>query len=197
MEDKSPKPYHHIDLRSRLLNEAIKLLDNDGIHAVTIRSIARNCEVSHAAPANHFDGRDGILDAMAAKFFVDIKENIDQSLSECANDAISRIKVLAEELLKYGLKKPNRYRLLWREYSLDDNRVIAPHSSIIYDKLILEINSLEPSKLQSVHTIAHALWSMTHGYISMRIDGNFIDNFDEITNRPRFEAMLNLFLRQI
>ncbi len=55
---KRTAPYHHGDLRRALLAAALALLDEGGVEAVTIRAVARRTGVTHAAPANHFRGRE-------------------------------------------------------------------------------------------------------------------------------------------
>jgi len=42
-----------------------------------------------------------------------------------------------------------------------------------------------------------AIWSLVHGYISLRIDGNFDDRRDRDSGQPRSEAILALFARWI
>jgi hypothetical protein len=44
----------HGKLRGKMLGEGLSLLD---IHGVTIRAVARNADVEHLAPANHFSTR--------------------------------------------------------------------------------------------------------------------------------------------
>src|SRR6185295_5162847 len=57
------RPYHHGDLEAALVRAAGKLLDKEGIEALSLREVARRAGVSHAAPYRHFPERDALLAA--------------------------------------------------------------------------------------------------------------------------------------
>ena len=58
----APRPYHHGDLRTAVLAAAEKILEKQGVDAVTLRAVARAVGVSHTAPKNHFGDLEGLLD---------------------------------------------------------------------------------------------------------------------------------------
>ena len=49
--------YHHGDLKSALLNAAKRLIVENGIDALSLRSIATEVGVSHMAPYAHFKNK--------------------------------------------------------------------------------------------------------------------------------------------
>lgn len=57
--------YHHGDLRQQLMNAAIAEIDRIGPAALSLRALARQLGVSHAAPAHHFGDKTGLLTAIA------------------------------------------------------------------------------------------------------------------------------------
>jgi AcrR family transcriptional regulator len=59
-------PYHHGALRDALLQAAEKLLERDGLPGLTLRAVAREAGVSHAAPTHHFGDLTGLLSELAA-----------------------------------------------------------------------------------------------------------------------------------
>src|SRR4029079_14956503 len=63
------RPYHHGDLEAALLRAAGKLLDKEGVEALSLREVARRAGVSHAAPYRHFPERDALLAALAVEGF--------------------------------------------------------------------------------------------------------------------------------
>ena len=64
-----PRPHHHGNLRSALIDSGLALLANEGLAGLTLRRAAAAAGVSHAAPAHHFDGLPGLLTAIAARAF--------------------------------------------------------------------------------------------------------------------------------
>jgi AcrR family transcriptional regulator len=59
------RPYHHGDLRSALLEHAEQTLRERGVEALSLRELAREIGVSHAAPSRHFKDKRALLDALA------------------------------------------------------------------------------------------------------------------------------------
>src|SRR5258708_10545516 len=59
-------PYHHGDLHEALLKAAEQVLERDGLPGLTLRAVAREAGVSHAAPTHHFGDLTGLLSELAA-----------------------------------------------------------------------------------------------------------------------------------
>src|SRR5260221_11170030 len=59
-------PYHHGDLREALLKAAERVLERDGLAGLTLRAVAREAGVSHAAPTHHFRDLTGFVSELAA-----------------------------------------------------------------------------------------------------------------------------------
>lgn len=188
-------PYHHGHLRPALLNSAFTLLDQSGLESVTIRAVAREIGVAHSAPANHFKDRKALLTAMATDIFAELVEVITAQLASRSStptpkDRRARIGVFAETLINFGLSQPHRYRLLWRRDCLDDtDEGLQNGMDQIYDALLAELGANETGR--SEETDAIALWSMLHGYISMRLDGNLIAKSDSVSGVTRHKAIVD------
>jgi AcrR family transcriptional regulator len=63
------RSYHHGDLRAALLARAEETLREKGAEALSLRELARDLGVSHAAPSRHFKDRRALLDALALTGF--------------------------------------------------------------------------------------------------------------------------------
>src|SRR5258708_24161110 len=59
-------PYHHGALRDALLAAAERVLERDGLPGLTLRAVAREAGVSHAAPTHHFGDLSGLVSELAA-----------------------------------------------------------------------------------------------------------------------------------
>lgn len=58
-------PYHHGNLRQSLLARAIETLSDRGVEHLSLRALARDLGVSHAAPLRHFPTKAELLNAIA------------------------------------------------------------------------------------------------------------------------------------
>ena len=61
--------YHHGNLREACVDAGIRLVEEDGPDAVTIRGVARMTGVSHTAPLHHFRDRAELMHEIAERGF--------------------------------------------------------------------------------------------------------------------------------
>lgn len=181
----------HGDLRTELLREGLKLLDSQGIESVTIRAVAREAGVAHSAPANHFPSRTAMLTAIAAMIFADLADLTVEATTHTANDPEQAIYNFAETWFQFAFDTPNRYQLLWRRELIDHNDPgLAREMDRVYSTLLALLSQNQVKCRVDTETNAIAIWSMIHGYISMRLDGNLVAAEDTVTKLPRSKAIL-------
>lgn len=75
----APARYHHGDLRSALTERATDVVAAAGVDALSLRELARDLGVSHAAPSRHFADKQALLDAVAVNGFHRLGESLDTS----------------------------------------------------------------------------------------------------------------------
>ena len=61
------RPYHHGNLRTALLERGGTHAAERGVDELSLRELAREAGVSHAAPRRHFADRQALLDALAER----------------------------------------------------------------------------------------------------------------------------------
>ncbi|MBL4638919.1 MAG: TetR/AcrR family transcriptional regulator [Kordiimonadaceae bacterium] len=187
--------FHHGDLKRELYDVAVSLLDQHGVSGVTIRAVARSAGVSHSAPVNHYKDRRALLTAIAQGQFETILKEIETALLKAPTEPKDRIKVFANTIMDFGFRYPHRYQLLWRADLIDhEDPSLLVVMDKVYDKLCYEIEHTVPKANVDKDTVAVALWSMVHGYVDMRLSGMFSPLNDKVIDKPRRDAMLELFL---
>ena len=190
--------YHHGQLREELLRCAFEILERDGAEAITIRAVARAAGVAHSAPVNHFPTKQSLLTSLAAIIFGALADEVMHAFGTGTMSYSEVIRTFASTVTGYALAHPNRYRLLWRR-DLLDNRAseLCAAMDRIYGLLIENLGKDERTRTSSLETRAIALWSMVHGYVTMRLDGNFVEKNDEINGLPRQNAIVEAILEGI
>ncbi len=58
-------PYHHGNLKNALIERAIEVMDEQGLDKLSLRGLARDLDVSHAAPLRHFPTKADLLREIA------------------------------------------------------------------------------------------------------------------------------------
>jgi AcrR family transcriptional regulator len=187
--------YHHGDLRRVLLTAALELLDAGGIDAVTVRAVARAANVAHSAPANHFKDRTALLTQLATATFAELIREVDAACSASGPSKRSQIATFADVFLRFALRHPHRYRLLWRTDNIDQTQPdFEAAGSAVYGRLRQIMASERKAPHVSPDTHVMAAWALVHGYISLRIDGILIAGKDENTGQPRDQAIISALL---
>lgn len=187
--------YHHGDLRQGIIQSALEILDADGVDAVSIRAVARRAGVSHSAPANHFRDRRALLTALAVHLFHALNDAVESDLASAPSNLRGHVQCFARTLIDFGLSRPNRYRMLWRRDLLDDTSgELQTEMDTLYDRLADEIHRVAVGKRFDRDTYAVALWSMVHGYVSLRLDGNLESRIDPRSGTKREDAIVDAFL---
>jgi AcrR family transcriptional regulator len=78
------RPYHHGSLRRELLERAEQALAEAGPQRLSLREIARDIGVSHAAPRRHFPDKQALLDALAESGFMRLGAELDAADARAA-----------------------------------------------------------------------------------------------------------------
>ncbi len=189
--DKKSSSFHHGNLRAALLQAAFEILDESGPDAITIREVARRSGVSHAAPVNHFRNRTELLTVVATMLFRELDSAISVKLAGHSTSPADSVRSFANTLITFGLENPGRYQLLWRRDLADNsNPDLQAAMDGIYDKLIAVIDRSNTKAGFDKHTFAIAIWSLAHGYVTMRLNQNFEPMNDSLTGQSRQDAII-------
>lgn len=106
------KSYHHGNLRDELLARAVEVVGADGVEALSLRSLARDLGVSHAAPARHFRTKNELLTAIASDGIERLIAATDAAVAASEPDPVERIKAMARAYLRWAVEHPAHHTAL-------------------------------------------------------------------------------------
>jgi AcrR family transcriptional regulator len=98
------RPYHHGNLRAALLAEAERTLREDGIDRLSLRDLARQAGVSHAAPRRHFADRQALLDALAAAGFLRLSDELRAAIENAGDDYEAQLRAAATAYIRFATR---------------------------------------------------------------------------------------------
>ncbi len=98
------RPYHHGNLRTDLLDAAERSLRAHGAEQLSLRDLARDVGVSHAAPRRHFADRRALLDALAESGFMRLGERLRAAVNEIGDedDLPARLHAFASAYVRFA-----------------------------------------------------------------------------------------------
>ena len=99
------QPYHHGNLREALLARATEIIEEAGVEGLSLRQLARELGVSHAAPGKHFRDKQALLDALALDGFREMNARIREA-SEADGGHHSRFVLIARAYVDFAVTHP-------------------------------------------------------------------------------------------
>ena len=76
------RPYHHGNVRAEITDAALRVVAEEGVDSLSIRALARQVGITHAAVLHHFGDRAGVLTAVAADGFRLLAEELSAAAAE-------------------------------------------------------------------------------------------------------------------
>ena len=166
--------YHHGNLREALIEAGLKIINENGEDALSLRKVAAACDVSHAAPYAHFKDKDELIEA--------IKDSVTERFMEELVSAIDGKPTADEAIIAMGRayviffsKNPDYFVFLFgkqnitahlkmnREYKNDYPPFLLLRR--MYLKHLVENNLENTAEEQEIDLIK--IWSMVHGMASI------------------------------
>src|SRR6476659_9169411 len=106
-------PYHHGDLHDALLKAAERVLERDGLPGLTLRAVAREAGVSHAAPTHHFGDLTGLLSELAAIGYTRFNAAMDAAGNSETHPMMKGL-ASAKAYVAYAQAHPGMYGVMFR-----------------------------------------------------------------------------------
>jgi AcrR family transcriptional regulator len=194
-------PYHHGGLRDALLAAAERVLERDGLAGLTLRAVAREAGVSHAAPTHHFGDLTGLVSELAAIGFRQFNAAMAAS---CAPDTSFPARALAraKAYVAYAQAHPGMYGLMFRTERLDYKRPsLHEAAETSFAGLAGAIAASRHEQisegaltLDQAAAIARA-WSTVHGFTMLLLDGRLSDILRRSPGGTDVETLLDAMLK--
>lgn len=156
--------------KTKILDAASQLLLDKGPAGLSVRGIANLAGVSTIGIYSHFDGKQGILDALGTEAY----ELIYRSSFEASKiaDAESALLAGARNYLTMARNNEVHYRLIFGEAA--PGYTPGPEASRAarraFDALITLVSKLDPDedKEDEIERMAIRFWSLLHGFVSLQ-----------------------------
>jgi AcrR family transcriptional regulator len=168
--------YHHGSLREALLQAAERILERDGIQALTRRAAAREAGVSHTAQKNHFGDITGLLSELAAVGFKRIAATM-QAGVRGTDPPGRRLEAIGRGYVEFARTHPSLFQLMYRSERLDMQHpalrdAVAAAAGVLYGA----VGAVRGEDLADNLTLAQAAhaasaWSLVHGFAMLLLDG--------------------------
>jgi len=176
----SKKPHHHGNLRSALVQAGIDLLEEGGLPALTLRKCAAKAGVSHAAPAHHFNGLDGLKAAIAQEAFRRFSASMLTAAEAGDPSPRGRLKSICRGYLHFGQAHPALLQMIFgvtpeeMEAAATDTPGDHEKGTNAYQILSEACAPFVPAGTDP-RIVEIQVWSLAHGFTLLALPGRFIE----------------------
>ena len=163
------KPYHHGDLSRALVQAGRRILEAQGVTALSLRAVAREAGVSPAAPYHHFKDKTELLEAVAHEGWMELNVAISKSRAAAPNprEALTNIGVA---YVCFARENPALYRVMYR--AACDRETMPSHAhaedggfGLVRDAIIDA--GADPNDDSDLQIATIASWCAAHGVAEM------------------------------
>jgi len=156
--------------RRKILQAASELFLQGGMQALSVRAISKRAGLSTIGIYSHFDGKQGILDALYIEGFERVAQAME--VPDEGQDSLQRILSSSRAYLRVADEYQAHYRLIFGE--ADENYQPSPEArevaSRAFELLIKGAARLLPesASTQQKTTLAINIWAIVHGYVGLK-----------------------------
>ncbi|RFU19826.1 TetR/AcrR family transcriptional regulator [Geodermatophilus marinus] len=166
---RSDQPYHHGALRAALLSRAAEQLRTGPVSELSLRRLARDLGVSHAAPSRHFPDRQALLDAVAEDGWRRLEEELAAVDPGTGAGLRARLLALGRAYVDFARTEPALLELMFA------GKAARPHppeaeltgpGAVVADAVATgEVAGADPARTGTV------LWAALHGVAALAVGG--------------------------
>ncbi|WP_280400353.1 TetR/AcrR family transcriptional regulator [Nocardia carnea] len=168
--------YHHGALRDALLTACLRLIDTEGIAAVSLRRVAREAGVSSGAPYHHFPDRAALLADLVTQGFRLLADRLTEARTTADSPAAALV-AMEQSYIRFARDEPAYFRLMFRpELSQPEKHPEAQEAGeAAFGVLAAAVDDcvaageLSPERAE---TTVLTVWALGHGLASLWLDGH-------------------------
>ncbi|WP_253868021.1 TetR/AcrR family transcriptional regulator [Mycobacterium sp. GA-1285] len=171
--------------RDKLVEAGIRILERDGLAALSARRLAAETGSSTMAVYTHFRGMSNLIDAIAGESFA----RFTRALTEVSatEDPVADFFVMGARYREFALQNPQRYQMMFGTAAESLNRYHADLTvtgsasarsewAVSFDALLSGVRRMIAAgriRDDGEAAIAGRLWSISHGAVLLEIAGFF------------------------
>jgi len=182
--------YHHGDLRRALLDEALRTIQQDGVDALTLRTIGVRLGVSRTALYRHFTDKRALLSSVATEGFRLLTKRL---LNAWKAGGIRGFNAMGVAYIRFAMGNPSHYRVMFGGFVDDGPRDddLMRESTAAFQALVDAIVALQQEgavRKDDALQLAQFIWAVVHGVSMLIIDGQLAHHRAPIDDLIQFDV---------
>jgi len=173
------------EVRDQLVEAGMRVLEREGLPALSVRKLAAETGTSTMAVYTHFGGMTEVIDAIAVEAFARFTRTLTEV--EQTADPVAEFVVMAMRYREFALAHPQRYQMMFgtpdqspnpsrADLTVTGNAAARADLGVSFDALLTAVRRMIAAGRIRAHgdsAIAGRLWSLSHGAVLLEIAGFF------------------------
>jgi len=168
--------YHHGDLKNALIQAGVEILAEEGLGGLSLRKVAKQAGVSHAAPYSHFKDKQALIAAISTEGFKQLHTQIRAVLKKHQAEPEILLVETAWAYLQFALNEPDRFKLMFssaleKEKEYPDFIAASKESFLQLIEIVKVCQQGGVLKQGPAELVAVSVWSTVHGFTALLLEG--------------------------
>jgi AcrR family transcriptional regulator len=163
--------YHHGNLRKVLIAEGVKLVEEQGLNALTLREIGERAGVSRTAPYRHFADKTELLTAISEAGFAEFAIALETARDGAKPRFANRLEAMGEAYLKFAKDRRPYYEVMFT--TQHRGGPAAKRAFEVLEGLIKSGQQSGDVRPGDAAAMAKVVWSLVHGIAMLRLELDF------------------------
>jgi AcrR family transcriptional regulator len=164
--------YHHGDLERSLVEEALTVIREEGVQALTLRGVGSRLGVSRTALYRHFDDKEALLARVAAEGFKRFHEALSAAVQRATASRANPMTAMGAAYMRFALSNPSHYQTMFSGVLTDWNRYpdLVRHADGAFNVLLDTIRAEQREKRIGPGDpldLAEITWALSHGLATL------------------------------
>ena len=175
--------YHHGDLRHILIQEATKIVSNDGDQHLSLRELAKQCAVSQTSVYRHFKNKQHLLTEVAVISFRNLTKLMHRNIKNIT-DISQRLTILGTTYIAYARAHPHLFRLMFVITNKNEFTELKQAGQENFSILIATVEEgiqKNVFKAEAKSAVLSA-WSLVHGLSMLIVDNKIPSTYITISD---------------
>lgn len=158
------------NVRARLLDEALDILEHEGLQGLNLRDLAARAGITAGSLYHHFDGKAALLAELAAAGFEELRRRVERAGGQAAEGG--RVRAWALAYFGFAQDRPALYGLMFDPTIAHAPQVVTARVQAVRTiQVLVEGSPVLPRSSAPLDKIALAVWAAAHGAASLTLSG--------------------------
>jgi AcrR family transcriptional regulator len=193
------KTYHHGDLKNALIKAGADILSKEGVSALSLRKVAQQAGVSHAAPYAHFADKQALIAAISTEGYQKLYAQIAQAAQQYRSDPLRRLVESSWAYVQFALNEPDQFKvtlssMIEKEQEYPAFVEAAQQTFNLVVEIVAQGQQAGLLRPGTPDLTAVSVWALIHGLVTLLLENQISHT---VLNRYTVREMFIFTLNQI